>query len=526
MDLKAPNQETLFIMNFSRGDLMKLLETIRNNAQKYSGNIAFINKGDIISYSQLWKRSDLLASYILEIETIKQSPIIVYGHMEPGVVVAFLGSVKSGHAYIPVDSSTPLNRLQQIIEKSNAEILINFTDIVMDNVNEQIKLLNTADLNAIFSRPYTELSDETWVKDDDNFYIIFTSGSTGNPKGVQISYSNLNSFVGWILSDFDIENNQTFLNQAPFSFDLSVMDLYPSLASGGTIYAVDKATFNQPKILFDEIAKSNLNIWVSTPSVAQMFFLEPTFNQDMLPKLKKFMFCGEALSVDIANELKNRFPSATIYNTYGPTEATVAVTSIIVKDEMLENKKALPVGKVKDDCKVYIINPDGEFQNQGDPGEIVIAGESVSKGYLGEPNLTNKSFFEIDGRAAYKTGDTGFIRNNLLYCLGRIDYQIKLNGYRMEIEEIEHHILRSKFVKHVVVMPVKRKDKITHLLAAVVANEHDFTKDFELTKAIKKDIQKYLPDYMIPRVFKYVTAVPITNNGKLDRKKIADEMLT
>lgn len=505
---------------------MKLLDKIRDHARNHSEKTAYINQGQTLSYGHLWSRSDLLASYILEIGKNKQAPVIVYGHMEPEMLVAFLGSVKSGHAYIPIDSSTPLNRVQQIIESSRADILLNVSDTDLAQVSGQIDVVNTADLKTVFSRPYAELSDETWVKEDENFYIIFTSGSTGNPKGVQISYSNLNSFVSWILSDFNIETNPIFLNQAPFSFDLSVMDLYPSLASAGTLFAVEKSIFNQPKVLFEQITQSGLTIWVSTPSVAQMFCMDPTFNQNMLPNLTTFMFCGEALAAAIATELRNRFPNAMIYNTYGPTEATVAVTSILVQDEMLESNQALPVGKVKDDCRIYIVDSNGEPQNDGEQGEIVIAGESVSKGYIGEPDLTNRSFYEIDGSAAYKTGDAGFIKNNLLYCLGRMDYQIKLNGYRMELEEVEHHIQRSSYVKHAVVIPVKREDKITHLMAAVVANEHNFDKNFELTKAIKKDVQQYLPDYMIPRVFKYVTSVPLTNNGKVNRKKIADEMLS
>ncbi|MBD5071801.1 AMP-binding protein, partial [Xanthomonas citri pv. citri] len=169
------------------------------------------------------------------------------------------------------------------------------------------------------------VSQDQWVKEHETFYIIYTSGSTGNPKGVQISAANLQSFTDWICADFPVSGGKIFLNQAPFSFDLSVMDLYPCLQSGGTLHCVTKDAVNKPKVLFEELKKSGLNVWTSTPSFVQMCLMDPGFSQDLLPHADTFMFCGEVLPVSVAKALLERFPKAKIFNTYGPTEATVAV---------------------------------------------------------------------------------------------------------------------------------------------------------------------------------------------------------
>ena len=219
-----------------------------------------------------------------------------------------------------------------------------------------------------------QLDESRMAKGDDSFYIIFTSGTTGKPKGVQISHDNLLSFVNWEVSDFDLPEHPSFLAQAPYSFDLSVMSLYPALVTGGNLVVMPHHITQNLGKMFQVLPKMNFNIWVSTPSFAQMAFLDRTFDAEHHPQLTHFLFCGEELPHDEAEKLLDKFPDAKIFNTYGPTETTVAVTQVQITRDILEKYDRLPIGKVKPDTKITI---DTSKSNDGKEGELIISGKSV-----------------------------------------------------------------------------------------------------------------------------------------------------
>jgi D-alanine--poly(phosphoribitol) ligase subunit 1 len=498
---------------------MKLLTRIAQHAASKPEQAAFRTDDQVLTYGLLWDKSSRLASFIHATQLGRQTPIVVYGHMGADMPVSFLACVQAGHPYIPVDTSIPMERMRLIVEKSGAELVINTTNSILDLNNVAVLHMQAMQLET--EQP---ISDEHWVQPNEVFYIIYTSGSTGNPKGVQITAANLQSFTDWMTGDFPLNQGKVFLNQAPFSFDLSVMDFYPALQSGGTVHALEKEVINKPKLLFENLSRSGVQVWTSTPSFVQMCFPNPDFQEKMLPELEVFLFCGEVLPLAVAKELKKRFPSARIFNTYGPTEATVAVTSVEITGEFLEKKAALPVGYVKPDMRILVVDEAGNPLADGEKGELILAGPSVSKGYLGEPLLTENAFGIINGMAAYRTGDAGFIQNGLVYCQGRMDYQIKLHGYRMELEEIEFHLNQSDYIKAALIIPHAPNEEIEYLIAAVVPADHDFEKEYQLTAAIRKDLALRLPAYMIPRKFTYHTAIPMTMNGKADRKRMKEEV--
>lgn len=499
---------------------MKLLTRIAQHAVKKSEQIAYRTEDQMLTYGLLWDKSRRLASLLHAIKLKRQTPIVVYGHMGIDMPVSFLACVQVGHPYIPVDTSIPIERVRLIVEKSGAGVVINMTTSKLDF--EGVIVLQMLEMNL---EQVEHIGEEYWVQSDEVFYIIYTSGSTGNPKGVQITAANLQSFTDWMTGDFPLGEGKVFLNQAPFSFDLSVMDFYPALQSGGSIHTLEKEVSNKPKLLFENLSHSSIQIWTSTPSFVQMCFPNPDFNQKMLPELELFLFCGEVLPLAVATELKERFPKARIFNTYGPTEATVAVTSIEITEELLAEEKALPVGYPKSDMRVFVLDELDNPLPEGEKGELILAGPSVSKGYLGEPQLTEKAFGMINGMNAYRTGDAGFIQDGVVYCQGRMDYQIKLHGYRMELEEIEFHLNQSEYIKTAIIIPYAPNEEIEYLIAAVVPENHDFDKEFKLTAAIRKDLALRLPAYMIPRKFTYHSSIPMTINGKVDRKKMKEEVL-
>ncbi|EKN70746.1 D-alanine--poly(phosphoribitol) ligase subunit 1 [Neobacillus bataviensis LMG 21833] len=496
---------------------MKMLNAIKDFSHIHPDTLAYISPTEEMTYGELWRQSEQVAAFLLKQNMEK--PVLVYGHMNASMISSFLGCIKAGLPYIPVDTSIPTDRVLKIIASSQAEMMINASnqELMLDNVAVSMVTIDKIQAEQILGIP---IDPSNWVFGEENFYIIYTSGSTGNPKGVQISANNLQSFVDWMIADFPIAGGLRFLNQAPYSFDLSVMDLYPALASGGTIFSITKEMIARPKLLFEALAISKSQVWTSTPSFVQMCLMDPSFTEELLPELSVFLFCGEILPVEICRQLRDRFPKARIFNTYGPTEATVAVTSVEVTAEILETHQNLPIGKPKGDTRIFIVDEYGVAVRPAEKGEMIIVGPSVSKGYLGQQELTEKSFFQYEGEQAYRTGDAAYVdQDGLIFYKGRMDFQIKLHGYRMELEEIEYHMANCKFVKSAAVIPIYQQDKIDYLLAAIIPETHNFEKEYQLTTAIKKELSEVMPAYMIPRKFSYYQELPLTPNGKMDRKK-------
>jgi D-alanine--poly(phosphoribitol) ligase subunit 1 len=486
---------------------MDLVERIDRWSRETPNRIAHVGSKQTLTYAELTRRSNALAESLSKQVPNDKSPIAIQGHKEPEMLIAFLGAVKSGHPYIPLDSSLPSQRVETILETAKASMFL-----TPDKVNE---LVNQSKENlSNFQIDHPAL--------DDAWYIIFTSGSTGEPKGVVITSGCLESFVNWILSEQQfIESKEVFLNQAPFSFDLSVMDLYSSLVTGGTLFSLTKDVIAEPKKLFQTLPNSKISVWVSTPSFAQFCLTEPTFNEHMIPQVNKFWFCGETLAPEVAGSLLTRFPRAEVWNTYGPTEATVATTSIRIDQDVIERYSPLPVGRPKPDCEIHILD-NGVEVPVGERGEIVIAGPNVSAGYIHRPDLTERAFYQINHMRAYRTGDLGHYQDGYLFFDGRIDFQIKLHGYRIEIGDIENNLHTLPNVRDAVVIPVMKNDKADYLAAFVVLKQQMNKSDYEITRMLKRELNGRLPDYMIPRKFIFVEQFPMTNNGKADRRKLSE----
>lgn len=376
---------------------MNLLERIDQWGIVAPDKVAHVSGAARLTYGELRARSDALAAHFVEQFGDDRAPIAVLGHREPEMLVAFLGAVKSGRPYVPIDTALPQQRIEKILAIARPALLLTAEE--------------TARLSNQSGKPATN-----GVQSDDPFYILFTSGSTGEPKGVVITLACLEHFLGWMLAEQDFAQlAETFLNQAPFSFDLSVMDLYCSLATGGTLFSISRDLVENPKLLYRAFVSSNVTTWVSTPSFAQMCLVEETFRETMLPDVRRFLFCGETLPPQTAARLRQRFPRAQVWNTYGPTEATVATTSVPIDDEILEKYSPLPVGRPMPGTQILVVDQKRKVLPANERGEIVIAGPNVSPGYLERPDLTSEVFFQLGGQRAYRTGDQGRFRDNLLF---------------------------------------------------------------------------------------------------------------
>ncbi len=516
---------------------MDILKKIQECAKQNPQRIAF-RQGceDTISYGELWEYSDRLAAWLLKHADEERTPLAVYGHKHPWMLVCFLACVKSGRAYCPIDISVPDARVEATLAALPSKYVLATEELHADAGEKQVLGLDA--LERILSDVQADtVSEENWVHGDETYYIIFTSGSTGTPKGVKITADCLNYYLDWstgLGSSPEAKQGQVFLNQAPFSFDLSVMDLYTSLATGGTLYCLEKSVQGDYRALLQGLAASKAQVWVSTPSFADVCLSDKNFGQELLPELEVFLFCGETLTNKTARKLQERFPGAKVINTYGPTESTVAVTDVLVTQELATQEEPLPVGSPKPGTRIEIWDEDGAALPEGEKGEIIILGDTVSTGYYGRVDLTEKSFFVSgDGTRGYHTGDKGYMKNGMLYYCGRIDLQIKLHGYRIELEDVESNISKLPQVEHAVVVPGMRGGKVSSLTAYIVKrvteadgesdSGEESTNTADETAKLRSDLKQFLPDYMIPKKIVFVDELPMTNNGKVDRKRLAQE---
>lgn len=508
--------------------IQDMIEAIEHFAQVQPDFPVYDILGQVHTYGDLKKDSDSLAAHIDRLGLPDKSPVVVFGGQEYEMLATFVALTKSGHAYIPIDSHSALERVAAIVEVAEPSLIIAINDFPLADVTAPI--FSAEQVQAAFREGASyELSHP--VQEDDNYYIIFTSGTTGKPKGVQISHNNLLSFTNWMITDkeFATPERPQMLAQPPYSFDLSVMYWAPTLALGGTLFALPSAVTQDFKQLFETILSLPIAIWTSTPSFADMALLSDDFNSQKLPQLTHFYFDGEELTVKTAQKLRDRFPQARIINAYGPTEATVALSAVAVTDEMLQNCKRLPIGYTKADSPTFVIDEEGQKVPNGQQGEIIVCGPAVSKGYLNNPEKTAEAFFEFEGLPAYHTGDVGSMTDEgLLLYGGRMDFQIKFNGFRIELEDVSQNLNKSKYVESAVAVPRYNKDhKVQNLLAYVILKDgvaEQFEREIDITKAIKEDLQDIMMSYMMPSKFLYRETLPLTPNGKIDIKGLISEV--
>jgi D-alanine--poly(phosphoribitol) ligase subunit 1 len=488
---------------------VQLIERIDAWSRRAPDRLAHVSPSGTLTYAALESGADAVAAFVQQAVPEDASPIVVLGHKEPELLLGFLGSIKAGHPYVPLDVALPRQRITRIVDSAAAALVL---------TPETIRLAVEAGGSP---RP-------TRLAPTDAFYVMFTSGSTGEPKGVTISLGCLTSFVEWMIDEHAFQpGGEVFLNQAPFSFDLSVMDLYSSLVSGGTLVSLTADDIVDSKRLYRALAASGVTTWVSTPSFAELCLADRGFTATLLPALRRFLFCGETLPPSVASRLLDRFPNAAVWNTYGPTEATVATTSIRIGREVIERYPSLPVGYPKPGTRVEVIDADGAPLGEGQRGEIVIDGPNVSSGYWRSPDLTERSFFsrQPGGSRAYRTGDWGHFQDGLLFFEGRIDSQIKLNGYRIELGDVEANLRALEGVRDAVVVPLCRAGRIDCLAAFVIPHDDaSGVGSFEFAQRLRRALAERVPTYMVPRVLQTLASFPLTPNGKVDRRGLTETL--
>jgi amino acid adenylation domain-containing protein len=513
--------ETHFAIKDSLSDIS--LQYSRDKALPYflndcaiahAGKVAVSFNGSNLTYEELYESSNKLAKILID-NNIKRGDIIGLAlDRSPEMIISLLAILKSGAAYIPLDPEYPKDRVEFMLEDSSAKILLTSAKYHGHFASNATEIL-IEDAFEAFDH-YTADEPAVEVNGDDLAYVLYTSGSTGKPKGVQIRHFNLVNFLLSMQKEPGMTADDKILTVTTISFDIAGLELYLPLICGAEIILTDSDTAKDGRLLYDMIKNDGITFMQATPYTWRMM-LEAGW-ETMLPL--KILCGGEALPKDLAGKLI--LLVSELWNMYGPTETTVWSTI-----KLIDNDEDITIGKPIANTGVYILDENLNKVTTGTIGEIVIGGDGVAAGYLNRPDLTAERFIgdpfgALAGAKMYRTGDLGKYKDNGdIICLGRMDQQVKVRGYRIELEEIEHALVNETDIKQAVVIAREDTPGDPRLVGYLVLADN--SAETELKTRIntwQQALLVVLPEYMVPDDFVLMQAIPITPNGKIDRKAL------
>ena len=479
--------------------------------------VAVVFEEEQLTYRELNSRANQLAHYLRSLGVGSEVLVGICVERSLEMVVGILGVLKAGGAYVPIDPAYPGERIAYMLDDSRLPVLLTQQKLVASLPKHQARVVCLdADWEAISTE--SELPPITDVTPENLAYVIYTSGSTGKPKGVLIPHSGLLNLVFWHQRAFSITSSDRATQLAGTAFDASVWEVWPTLASGASIYLIE------PEIL---LSPEKLRDWLLTKQITITFIPTP-----VAEKLLSVQWPSDgALQIMLTGGDKlHQYPSASIpfkvVNNYGPTENTVVTTSGLVLCDGTDNTSP-HIGRPIDNTQVYILDRYLQPVPIGVPGELHIASVSLARGYLNRPDLTQEKFIphpfsDEPGDRLYKTGDKArYLPDGNIEYLGRIDNQVKIRGFRIELGEIEAVFRQHPGVRETVVIARVDIAGDKQLVAYIVPYQEPVPTNSDLRRFLKEQ----LPDYMVPSAFVTLESLPLTPNGKVDRRALPEPEL-
>nr|BFF38249.1 hypothetical protein BACY1_00540 [Tenacibaculum mesophilum] len=485
-----------------------ILEHFRKQLENNPNKVALRYGENIMTYQELNDASDHLAKYLIKNFDVNDTVIGLYMKMSPNIIVSILAILKSGNTYLPIDVDYPDDRISYMLQNSDCQVLLHDNTAAI-NFETEIKVINI-ETEHIENNLTVSLPE---IKGDVSAYIIYTSGSTGKPKGVLISHKALNNYIEWAVDQYINDKEHSYGLFTSIAFDLTVTSIFTPLVKGAEI-----VIYNEINALenLNRIVEDNLVTTIKlTPSHLKIL---ASFDEDRIKdsKLNTFIIGGELFDTKLANTINDKFEGANIYNEYGPTEATVGC--MIYKFDSYETGLSVPIGKPIRNMKIHLLDEELKRVPIGAKGQLYISGIGIANGYINNKVLSEERFiddpFDSDGKL-YKTGDHARLLSNGDYeFLGRLDDQVKINGHRIEINEIQSNIAQHEEVQQVAVMTKKTEDN--HIIIAYYQSASDINGD-----ELKDFLSKRIPKYMIPNQFIKLDDISLTINGKIDENQLS-----
>ena len=499
--------------------MYNVIDYLKDSTEKYADKIAIIEEDKSITYMEFNERCKRAGSF-LGSRNFFNEPVIMF--MDKGIdtLTAFFGAVYAGCFYSLVNPEFPSNRISSIKETLKARVVIT-DDEHMELAKELFSGLDVYNVKELLEADIDEdILDKAYVMhiDTDPLYVNFTSGSTGVPKGVAIAHRSVIEFIDIFTEIFKFKNEDIIANQAPFDFDVSVKDIFSSMKMGATLVIIPKKYFSSPAALLDYICDHKITTMTWAVSALCLVTTFHGLDYKCPDTVEKILFSGEVMPMKHLKQWMEHLPDATFVNLYGPTEITCNCTyHVIERDRDYDGK--IPIGKAFPNERIYLLDEEGKPVNEaGKPGEICIAGNSVGIGYYNNEEQTKKAFINNPNVVAYKeriykTGDLGFYNEaGELIFNGRKDFQVKYQGHRIELEEVDKAIMDVDGVVRSCTIFDEEKSKLYGFYIG------DMDK-----KELNIKLHETMPVFMIPTYLIQRDEFPMTKNGKIDRKKLMED---
>jgi len=509
--LLSPEEEKTILFDRNQTELIynscfaanTLFESI---VPQFKTKTALHMNGSELNYGELNKRANQVAHALIEQKIGPESIVAISMERSFEMIIAMLGVFKTGAAYLPIDPGYPTERLDYMIQDSDASLLLTQKKLNASFPGDKLSKLFIEDIEV----EGKEFNNPKIIVDADNLaYIIYTSGSTGKPKAVMISYASMHNLVQSQIKAFSITDKSRVLQFASFSFDAAVSEIFTTLLSGATLVLIDSETIVSGDGFQDYLREMKITTATIPPSVLRIS------QPQSLGNLETVISAGESLPVETARTwAENR----QMINAYGPSETTVCAS--LYKFNSLQNEEIIPIGSPLYNTQLYVLDSNMNSVPDGSAGELYIGGLGVARGYLKRPSLTAEKFIPDpfsgkSGARLYRSGDlVRYNKNGLIEFLERIDQQIKIRGFRIELGEIEAIINSSADVENCFVTAVGKSDKT--IVAYIISKDKESNKTTEISTLLEDQ----LPDYMRPSALLMIDEFPLTINNKIDINKL------